>query len=92
MSWLDSEKPAHKKVFKGVDLSCDGTWKVEYSTDPKGETYSQAGYVVGQNFSLPNFPLVGKGTHIGMRLSTSDASASKMSAAALHFEFADPTR
>lgn len=89
LSWLDAEKPAHRKQFTGIDLSCDGTWKVEVSTNPNAVGFVEAGSLVGQNFSLPNFALSSNGTHIGLKFSTSDASPAGISSVCAHFNFTD---
>ena len=92
LSWLDGEKPAHRKSFKGIDISCNGTWRVDYSTDPNTFDYSHAGSVIGQNFSLPHFRLSSNGTHIGLKFSSSDVGAVGISSVCAHFEFAEPPR
>ena len=92
LSWLDSEKPAHKKKYKGLDLSCDGTWQCDYSTNPGASEYAKAGSLIGQNFSLPHFALSSNGTHVGLKFSTSDASPATISSVCVHFDFIDPPR
>lgn len=92
LSWLDGEKPAHQKHFKGLDLSCEGTWEIEYSTDPNNTDYAKAGSVTGQNFSLPHFGLSSHGTHIGIKFISSDPAAVGISSVCAHFDFTDPPR
>lgn len=92
LSWLDADKSAHKKRFHAIDVSCDGTWQVDYSTDPVSNEFVLAGHVIGQNFSLPSFAIAGYGTHIGFKFSSSDASAAKLSSFACHFDFTDPPK
>ena len=92
LSWFDADKPAHRKRFHGIDLSCEGAWEIEYSTDPVSNQFVTAGYVTGQNFSLPAFGIAGYGTHIGVKLSSNDTTATKLSSAAIHFEFTDPPK
>lgn len=92
LSWFDADKPAHRKRFHGLDLSCEGTWTIQYSTDPVSNQFVTAGYVTGQNFSLPAFGIAGYGTHIGVKLSSNDTTATKLSSAAIHFEFTEPPK
>jgi len=92
LSWLDADKAAHRKRFHGLDVSCDGTWHISYSTDPVSGAFVEAGSVVGQNFSLPSFGLCGYGTHVGFKFTSHDPSAAKLSSFACHFEFTDPPK
>jgi hypothetical protein len=92
LSWLDADKAAHRKRYHGIDVSCEGTWQIDYSTDPVSGQFVLAGHVIGQNFSLPSFAIAGYGTHIGFKFSSSDASAAKISSFACHFEFTDPPK
>jgi hypothetical protein len=92
LSWLSADKPAHRKRFYGLDVSCDGTWKAEISTDPVTNQFVTTGYVIDQNFSLPSFRMSAIGTHIGLKFSTTDASFSRLSSACVHFDFTDPAR
>lgn len=92
LSWLDADKSAHRKRFHGIDASCDGTWQIDYSTDPVSNQFVLAGHVIGQNFSLPSFGIAGYGTHVGFKFTSTDASAAKMSSFACHFEFTDPPK
>jgi hypothetical protein len=92
LSWLDADKAAHRKRFHGIDASCEGTWQIDYSTDPVSNQFVLAGHVIGQNFSLPSFGIAGYGTHVGFKFTSTDASAAKMSSFACHFEFTDPPK
>ena len=92
LSWLSADKPAHKKRFYGLDVSCEGTWNAQISTDPVTNQFVTTGSVIGQNFSQPNFRMSALGTHIGLKFSTTDASFSRLSSACIHFDFTDPAR
>lgn len=92
LSWLDAEKPGHKKGFKGIDVSCQGTWDIGYSVDPFAPGYAAAGSVSDQNFSLPHFRLSGHGTHIGFKFSSQDPGPVGISSVCVHFDFQDPPR
>lgn len=92
LSWLSADKPAHKKRFYGLDVSCEGTWSAQISTDPVTNQFVNTGSVIGQNFSQPNFRMSAIGTHIGLKFSTTDASFSRLSSACIHFDFTDPAR
>jgi hypothetical protein len=92
LSWLDADKAAHRKRFHGIDASCEGTWQIDYSTDPVSNQFVLAGHVIGQNFSLPSFGIAGYGTHVGFKFTSTDASAAKMSSFACHFEFTEPPK
>lgn len=92
LSWLDADKAAHRKRFHALDVSCEGTWQIDYSTDPVVGDFVLAGHVIGQNFSLPSFGIAGYGTHVGFKFTSSDASTAKLSSFACHFEFTEPPR
>jgi len=92
LSWLDADKAAHRKRFHGIDASCEGTWRIDYSTDPVSSEFVLAGHVIGQNFSLPSFGIAGYGTHVGFKFTSTDAAAAKLSSFACHFEFTEPPK
>ena len=92
ISWLDAEKPAHRKRFTGLDVSCEGSWSVSYNTNPNTEDFTLSGHLTGQNFSLPAFAISGTGTHVAFRFQSNDAAPARLSSSAVHFDYTDPPK
>jgi hypothetical protein len=90
LSWLSAERPGNKKKFKGIDIGCEGSWTISYSTDPTTNSYALAGSVEGSNFHLPNFRIGASGTHIGLKFTSNDARPARISSAVIHFDYTEP--
>lgn len=89
LSWLSADRPGNKKKFKGIDIGCDGSWTVSYSTDPTTDSYALAGSVGLSNFHLPNFRIGASGTHIGLKLTSNDSKPARISSAVVHFDYTE---
>ena len=89
LSWLSADRPGSKKKFKGIDVGCEGTWTISYSTDPNTGAYATAGSVQTSNFHLPNFRIGETGTHIGLKFTTNDPKQARISSAIVHFDYTE---
>lgn len=89
LSWLSADRPGSKKKFKGIDIGCEGSWTISYSTDPTTDNYALAGSVQLSNFHLPNFRIGASGTHIGLKFTSNDASPARISSAVVHFDYTE---
>jgi hypothetical protein len=89
LSWLSADRPGNKKKFKGIDIGCEGTWTISYSTDPTTDSYAKAGSVELSNFNLPNFRIGASGTHIGLKFTSNDSKPARISSAVVHFDYTE---
>jgi len=89
LSWLSADRPGNKKKFKGLDIGCEGTWTISYSTDPTTDSYAKAGSVQLSNFNLPNFRIGASGTHIGLKFTSNDSKPARISSAVVHFDYTE---
>jgi hypothetical protein len=89
LSWLSADRPGNKKKFKGIDIGCEGSWTISYSTDPTTNSYALAGSVQLSNFHLPNFRIGASGTHIGLKFTSNDARPARISSAVVHFDYTE---
>ena len=90
LSWLSADRPGNKKKFKGIDIGCEGSWTISYSTDPTTDSYAKAGSVELSNFNLPNFRIGASGTHIGLKFTSNDSKPARISSAVVHFDYTEP--
>jgi len=90
LSWLSADRPGNKKKFKGIDIGCEGSWTISYSTDPTSNSYALAGSVELSNFHLPNFRIGASGTHIGLKFTSNDPTPARISSAVVHFDYTEP--
>jgi hypothetical protein len=89
LSWLSADRPGNKKKFKGIDIGCEGSWTISYSTDPTTDSYAKAGSVELSNFNLPNFRIGASGTHIGLKFTSNDSKPARISSAVVHFDYTE---
>lgn len=86
LPFLSNDKPATKKIVKGLDISCEGLWKVELLNDPFLTTASMAGNVNNSTYNLPQFGVAQWGNHISVRLTNSTAQPARIGNIAIHFD------
>ena len=68
LPYLDANKPATYKEAKGVDLTCNGEWKVYLGFDHTNpESRDLVATVTQSTFALGKIPATGAGTHFGPR-------------------------
>ena len=68
LPYLDANKPATYKEVKGIDVTCNGEWKVYLGFDHTNPTARDLVATVTQStFALGKIPATGAGTHFGPR-------------------------
>ena len=68
LPYLDANKPATYKEVKGIDMTCNGEWKVYLGFDHTNPTARDLVATVTQStFALGKIPATGAGTHFGPR-------------------------
>ena len=86
---MDMGRPGSSKNFTGLDVVCDGTWTIEYTTDfvgverdmiwaPLAEIVdgTRAGAKIGMNAA---------GTQIALRLTCKSSHAARLSEILIHY-------
>lgn len=80
------EQPFTEKVWRSIDLACEGTWEVEYSIDPRNESWVSLGSVTGDTH-LSGGPQIDVSSPLmAFRFRTTSASAAKLSQFAIHYD------
>lgn len=89
--FLDFGKPATRKVFTGIDIACEGTWKIELNTDPLAAdtAWEVAATVVGTTYSLHRIPYQSASTHIALRATSTTPGRARIASLAMHYEGGD---
>jgi len=87
LPYLDAQKPATYKSVKAIDLVCTGLWEVSMGmdhTNPNARDViariSQPSYAIGQ------IPAVGTGTHIGIKLVSTQPGPARLSNFIVHYD------
>lgn len=87
LPYLDANKPATYKEVKGVDLTCDGEWKLELGFDHTNPTARDQVCIATQStFALGKVPATGYGTHIGPRLVNEAAGYARLATIIVHYD------
>ncbi|MDG3089227.1 hypothetical protein P7F88_25525 [Vibrio hannami] len=88
--FMDFERPGSIKQFTGIDLVCDGSWAVDFTTDFHGNErnlhWERLADVHGSTRSMDRIDFSASGTHLALRLTTSDQFAASLSEILVHYE------
>jgi hypothetical protein len=87
MPYLDANKAATFKYVNGVDLTCEGQWKIELGFDyTNPDARDEIATVDQPSFALGRITATGMGTHIGPRLISSYFGYAKLANFILHYD------
>lgn len=87
LPYLDANKPATYKEVKGIDLTCNGEWKVYLGFDHTNPTARDLVATVTQStFALGKIPATGAGTHFGPRFVHQAAGPALLANFIVHFD------
>jgi hypothetical protein len=87
MPYLDANKPATYKSVNGVDITCEGTWKVFMGFDyTNANARDEIATFTQPSFALGKIPATGIGTHIGVKLTSNHAGYSKLANVIVHYD------
>lgn len=85
--FLSANNPATRKLFKSLDVGCDGIWELDYCIEPTDVEWSLSDNLVDNTFgSVGAINITGDSTHIAMRLRTSEAQAARLGSLIIHFD------
>jgi hypothetical protein len=83
---MSAGEPTVRKKPISIDASLIGNFRLEAGMMTNNPSAKEiVGTLAGQTFSLQSIPYAGYGTHIGLRLSCSDAIQAKLSSAVVNF-------
>jgi hypothetical protein len=87
MPYLDANKPASFKSVNGLDVTVEGRWTVYMGFDYTNPTAKDEIATMTQpTFALGRIPVAGYGTHVGLKLTSSDAGYAKLANAIVHYD------
>jgi hypothetical protein len=86
LPYLDGNKPATYKRAVGIDMTCEGEWKVYMGFDHTNPTARDLVATVNQStYALGKIPAVGAGTHFGLRFTSEFDGYAKLANIIVHF-------
>lgn len=88
--YVNGSKPATKKTFTGMDVACEGLWKVEIATNPNDLTALETvAYIEETTYGKGNVSFVAQATHLASKLTSQNTGYAKLGSMAFHFEGGD---
>jgi hypothetical protein len=87
MPYLDANKPASFKQVNGLDVTVEGKWTVYIGFDyTNPDAKDEIATMQQPTFALGRIPVAGYGTHIGLKLTNSNAGYAKLANAIVHYD------
>lgn len=87
LPYLDANKPTLPKSFVGMDVACEGVWKVTIGMQPTDINVSdEVATVYRTSFNAPRIGGQGDATHFSLRFKGIGAGPRKISSAVIHYE------
>lgn len=87
MPYLDANKPASFKSVNGLDVTVEGKWTVYMGFDyTNAAAKDEIATMQQPTFALGRIPVSGYGTHVGLKLTNSDAGYAKLANAIVHYD------
>ena len=90
LPYLDADKPTLPKTFRGVDVACEGVWRVLIAMQPTNVGASdEVATVYWTSYNERTIPGQGSATHFSLRFEGVGAGAKKISSAVIHYDADD---
>jgi hypothetical protein len=87
LPYVSAGKPATSKGFTGLDMACEGEWRVEIATDPNNTSALQTvATVEATTFAKGNASFQARSTHMALKLTSQNEGYAKLGAVIVHFE------
>lgn len=83
--YFDLGKPATEKQWTAIDLTCSGTWTVEFSVDPNNEAWVEIATVTDISTRSGAIRFDARSTEIAFRLRSTSASQARLSELIFHW-------
>lgn len=88
--YLSTSSPATSKSFQGMDMACEGVWKVEIASDPVNQSALQeVAYVEETTYAKGNVSFQARSTHLALRLTSQNNGYAKIGSILVHYEGGD---
>ena len=87
LPYISASKPATNKAFTGLDMACEGTWKVEIATNPNDlEATQTVAYVEETTMGKGHVSFQARSTHMAVRLTSQTTGYAKVGAMMIHVD------
>jgi hypothetical protein len=87
LPYVAAGKPATSKGFTGLDMACEGEWRVEIATDPNNAQALQTVATVEETtFAKGHASFQARSTHMAIKLTSQNDGYAKLGAVIVHFE------
>ncbi len=85
--YLDANAPAKMKKFGGVDVACEGTWRVYAGMEPTNQSAVDLLATVSETtYNAQRIPFEHEASHVSLRFKGVGSGYKKIAAAAIHFD------
>jgi hypothetical protein len=87
LPYMSAQKPATQKGFTGMDLACEGVWRVEIASDPNNEDALQTVATIEETtYAKGHVAFQARSTHLAMKLTSQNDGFAKLGSVAIHLE------
>ena len=90
LPFMDFGRPGSEKRFRGISISCEGEWGVQFATvgmpDDRNIQWQDLGLVRGSTKSGPRIPLDARGSQIAIRLTSQHSGKARLSELVIHYD------
>jgi hypothetical protein len=84
---MHNQSPSIWKRISSIDLMIQGSWALDIGMNPGAPfTYERCGVFTGETFSLQKIKFAGYGTHIGLQLTSQDATAGRIASISINYQ------
>jgi len=85
--FLDMDKMATTKELTGIDIICEGTWKIDVATDPtEPDNFEELAVVEGSTPNLSFLSGLGSSAFFRFRMTSQGDGYARIGKFAFHFE------
>ena len=87
LPYIDASTIATWKQWNGLDIVCEGEWKVYANTNPlQPDAWSELGIITNTTLGIPDIGMVGHATMVKLKLVNQRAGAARLSKIVMHYE------
>lgn len=84
---FDAGSPATAKLFKGIDVACEGVWDVYLNPDPlQPGAYMRNSTIQNPTYSIARIPIGMTTTHLQVKLVSNQNGFARFARLALHYD------
>jgi hypothetical protein len=90
LPYLDAKKPGHKKLFRAIDATVSGTWRIAVSYDFNNPDAEETIATIAQpTWNAGASELQGYDSHFSLRFYNNDVAPATLSSVAVHYDMAE---